>query len=310
VHLFITGIGSFIGQALVAACNRRGMRVSGIDARPIDRPDCRVADIRAANLAEFVPENIDAIVHLAAVSRDSDSRGKAAHCFDINVMGTLNVAEAARARRARKLVFASSEWVYEGSRSSGESTEDEPIDAAALRSEYALSKYVSEANLRQAFANGLCPATVLRFGIIYGPRPTNWSAVEALVHAAATQDEIRVGSTRTARRYIHVDDVADAILASLELPGFEIVNVQGPRLVSLGEIVELGAHLSGRSPRVVETQPATPSIRRVSDEKARRLLDWRARMGIEDGIRSLLPALGLADASPRARTAAQSRGAA
>ena len=310
MHLFVTGIGSFIGQALVAACDRRDVRVSGIDLRQIDRPDCRVADIRASNLADFVPEDVDAIVHLAAVSRDSDSRGKAAHCFDINVMGTLNVVEAARKRRARKLVFASSEWVYEGAGETAESTENDPIDAAALRSEYALSKYVSEANLRQAFGNGLCPTTILRFGIIYGPRPTNWSAVEALVHAAAKQDEIRVGSARTARRYIHVDDVAGAILASAGLPGFEVVNIQGPRLVSLGEIVELGGRVSGRSPRVVETQPATPSIRRVSDEKARRLLDWRARMEIEDGIRSLLPALGIADASRRAGAAAHSRGAA
>jgi len=59
----------------------------------------------------------------------------------------------------------------------------EYIDASQLNSEYALSKYVSEQNLRQKFQHGFCPTTILRFGIIYGSRKHNWSAVESLFHA-------------------------------------------------------------------------------------------------------------------------------
>ena len=302
MHIFVTGAGSFIGKALIDACDARDIRVTGIDLNPTERPGCSVANIGAADIALRIPEGVDAIVHLAAISRDTDSRGRAAECFSVNVMGTLNLVEAARQRNVGQFIFASSEWVYDGSDGDREQGEDDVIDAARLTSEYALSKYVSEINLRQAYARGFCAATILRFGIVYGPRKENWAAVEALLNAVATLDEIKVGSCKSARRYIHVRDVAAAILASVGVPGFEVINVQGPRLVSLGDVVEASARLIGRTPSIVETAANSPSIRRVSDEKAIRLLGWRAQMDIESGLETLLPALGLTAAGLRQTT--------
>ena len=280
-------------QALLSACDEWKIRVTGIDLHPPDRPDCFVADICGPDLADHIPDGIDAIIHLAAISRDADSQGRASACFSVNVMGTLNLIEAARTRGVDQFIFASSEWVYDGADGSDAQREDNPLDAARLTSEYALSKYVSEINLRQAFARGFCPATVLRFGIVYGPRADHWSAVESLLHTVATQDDVRVGSLATARRYIHVDDIASAILASAGLPGFEILNIQGPRLVSLGDIIESSARVLGRTPNVIETDADRPSVRWVSDEKALQLLGWRAEVDLVDGLKSLLPALGL-----------------
>ena len=97
IHIFVTGFGSFVGEALLRACDARGIAVTGIDARAGARADCAVADIRSPTLAEHIPENVDAVVHLAALSRDSDCRDSPAECFDINVMGTLNVIEAGAA---------------------------------------------------------------------------------------------------------------------------------------------------------------------------------------------------------------------
>jgi UDP-glucose 4-epimerase len=261
----VTGAGSFIGTALAAQCRARHIDVVGIDAHPPEGSGWLRADIRASDVADVIPDGAEAIVHLAALSRDPDCRDKAQACFDVNVMGTLNLIRAAKVRNVKQ---------------------------------YALSKYVSENNLRQQAGHGLCQATVLRFGIVYGPRRTNWSAVEALLNAVAITDEVRVGSRATARRFIHVADVAEGILAALgQAHPYNIFNIQGPSLVTLGDVIECSAEILGRSPRIVETDPGAPSVRAVSSRKAAVALGWSARIGIRDGLADVARHLGLSIAA-------------
>lgn len=285
MRLFVTGAASFIGAQLLRQSAAKGIDVVGVDVHP--SPGIQSADIRNGNIGDVIPENADAVIHLAALSRDADCRNNGYACFDVNVMGTLNLMNAAQARNVRQFIFASSEWVYDSFVPGIDKTEDDAIDAGRLTSEYAFSKYVGENNLRQKYQHGFCATTILRFGIVYGPRRENWSAVESLFNAVATKDEVTVGSRSTSRRFVHVSDVAGAILASLGTSGFEIVNVQGSRMIALGEIIDTSARLLGRSPKVRETAPDSPNVRPVSAAKAERLWGWRARMGLEEGLSTL-----------------------
>lgn len=293
MKIFLTGAGSFIGAEVLRLCDQRGIAVQAIDSRPVDRADAVVADIRSPDIAELIPQGADAIIHLAALSRDPDCRDRGYTCFDVNVMGTLNLVEAAKARNARQFIFASSEWVYDVFPPNVVKTEEDPINPALLTSEYAFSKLVSENNLRQKFAHGFCPTSVLRFGIVYGPRKANWSAAESLLNAVATQDEVSVGAKATARAFIHVTDIAEGILAAVGLPGFEILNLQGPRLVPLGEVIEISQSLVGRKPAIRETAADKPNIRLVSGDKARRLMNWQPRIEIREGLSDVAEFLGL-----------------
>lgn len=289
--LFLTGCASFVGRELIRVCDQRGIDVSGIDLMAQERAGFHAADLRDAAIANLIPEGVDAVVHLGALSRDPDCRNNAARCFDVNVMGSLNVMAAAQARGAKQMIFASSEWVYDRFADDTEKTEDDAIDALALTSEYALSKLVAEANLRQKAQHGFCAATILRFGIIYGPRAANWSAFEAMVNAVATQDEVKVGSLRTARRFIHVTDIAEAMLAAVGRSGSETFNIQGPALLELGAIIDEAKRQTGRNPRVTETAPDAPNRRPVSSAKATAQLGWRARIGLAEGVASVLPSI-------------------
>lgn len=258
----------------------------------VNHPGCTVADICSPTIANYIPQNVDAIVHFAALSLDPDCRDNAYRCFDANVMGPLNLIQAAKSRDAKQFIFASSEWVYDRFEEGVPKTEDDVIDISRLTSEYALSKLVSEANLRQKYSHGFCATTILRFGIIYGPRPANWSAVESLLHAVATQDEVTVGSLGTGRRFIHVSDIAAALIASVSLDGFNIINIQGSQIVTLGDIIETARKLVRRDPVVTEKTPNQVSLRTVSDERAKRLLGWQAAVQLEDGLRSVLEFIG------------------
>ena len=292
MKLFITGAASFVGAELKAQCRAQGIEFAGIDA-VADGPDTGVADIRAADLAQAIPDNVDAVVHLAAVSRDPDCRRDPVQCYDINVAGTVNVYEAARARGARQLIFASTEWVYDSFEPGRAKCEDDAIDLRKLTSDYAISKLAAEAALFARHQQTGMPVTVLRFGIIYGPRRTNWSAVEALLAAVAKGDRVEVGARATARCFIHVTDIARGILASVGREDYEVFNIQGDAPVKLGDVIDASGRLLGRRPEIIETNAVAPNVRNVSNAKARAVLGWQPQIGISAGLATVADFLDL-----------------
>jgi len=290
--IFITGSEGFVGKELVKKCHSLGYKTVCVDLPKVQRSGYFSADINKPEIAEFIPEGADAIIHLAALSRDSDCKNKAYECFTINVMGTLNLMQAAEQRNVKQFIFASTEWVYENFVEGEEKTEDSIINIANHTSEYALSKLVSEANFRQKSKHGFCPVTILRFGIIYGSRKDNWSAVESLFNQVRTQDKITVGSLRTGRCFINVSDIVEGIVKSIGLPGFNIINLESNRLLRLGEVIETSKKILNKNPEIVETTPNNISIRPVSNKKAKELLHWEPKISLEQGLRDLNAFLG------------------
>lgn len=282
--LFLTGSESFIGRALISRCHALGIEVTGVDRAVPENGNVKQIDIRDHAVADAIPEGAT-VVHLAAISRDSDCRADPRAAFDINVHGTLNISAAAQKRRAKQIVFASSEWVYGDVRNDAVQHEESPVNVTAVKSEYALTKIVGEQCLRLGCT--LPAVTVLRFGIVYGPRPSNWSAVESLFNAARTQDEITIGAARTARRFIHVEDIVSGILASRASAGFETYNLTGDALISLGDVVKASAQLWNRPVKIVETNPGQPSIRNPDNTRARTRLQWTPQFDLAAGLADL-----------------------
>ncbi len=284
MSVFLTGSESFIGRVVVQRCKELGIDVSGIDSNSPGNTISHRADIRDPEIADLIPEGAT-VVHLAAISRDPDCRSDPKGAFDINVTGTLNVAQAAQQRRASQLIFASSEWVYGDVANDEVQHEDSSIDVTSMTSEYALSKIVTEQLLKLSFSS--LAVTVLRFGIVYGPRPSNWSAVEHLFEAVRTKEEVTVGALATARRFIHVDDIVSGILASRGRTGFDVFNVSGDRPVTLGEVIEESCRLLGRKVVITEKAPDQPSVRNPDNSKARSRLGWKPQIDLVTGLTDL-----------------------
>jgi nucleoside-diphosphate-sugar epimerase len=287
MKIAITGAESFIGRALIEFLRGRGDEVVGIDMAPPSLPGGVTKDIRSPELADHLPEGADAVIHLAAVSREPDCAGDPRLAFDINVTGTANVIASARRRNAKQVVFASSEWVYGDVANDAVQDEDTVIDPRRVLNEYAASKLAGEMALNVAVRRGLAAGTVLRFGIVYGPRPANWSAVEALLNTVRTKDEVTVGSLGTARRFIHVRDIASGIAAAIGQTGFGIFNLAGAELVTLARVIDLSCAATHRRPRIAERDPAAVSIRNPVSAKAIRELLWRPAVAIDQGIPEL-----------------------
>lgn len=290
MKIFVTGVEGFVGKELSAQCRARGIDVVGVDIVPGAKPNYYQADIRSKEIGELIPEGVDALIHLAGLSRDDDCKGRAYDCFDINVIGTLNLMNAAVKRGVKQFIFASSEWVY-NEHTGGEVNEETPIDIAKHTSAYALSKLVSEANLRQQFQSGPYAVTILRFGIIYGPRPKSWSAVESLMSTVRHQEEVTVGSLKSGRRFIHVSDIARGIIQACGLPGFHIINLTGNKVITLKDIIEASQLILKKQVVIHEKNPSDVSIRNPSNLAAKRLIGWEPIVDLYRGMESLVSIL-------------------
>lgn len=299
MQVVVVGAEGFIGKELQRRCRIKNIEVVGIDIVPSEHLGHIQMDIRSQEIERAIPQDVDILIHLAAISRHQDCLNDVQTAFDINVNGTLNLMRAAQARRVKQFIFASSEWVYGGVRNADVQTEESAIDANRVTSAYALTKIIDERLLRIAHLGGFCPVTVLRFGIVYGPRPSNWSAVEALFHAVRTQETVTVGSLMTARRFIHVSDIAEGILSAFGQGGFEILNISGDRLITLREVIEQSARILGRRPQIVEQTPQQISIRNPDNRKAREILGWKPTIDLVSGLQSLLEPSGLVTAGAR-----------
>jgi len=287
--IVITGSESFVGKVLIKQCIEKKIPVIGIDLVDVTHSDYvyHQIDIRDPKIQEIIPENIDAIIHLAALSRDADCKGKGYDCFDVNVMGTLNLINAAKAKNTKQFIFASSEWVYDKFEQDEVKDEDDVINISNQTSEYALSKIVSEVNLKQQFLNGFCSVTILRFGIIYGPRKNNWSAVESIFNQVKNKSEITVGSLNNGRRFIHVEDISSGIIKSIGLNGFNIINLTGEDLITIDKLILECEKICSKKISIIEKDPRMKNIRNPSNKRAKHILNWYPKISLREGLMSI-----------------------
>jgi len=289
MKILITGSESFIGKELIRQCKDKKIEIVGMDIIPKENSDYEYyqLDIKSSKLMENIPNDIDILVHLAALSRDSDCKGKAYECFENNVIGTLNMIKYALSRNVKQFIFSSSEWVYDELVNSELINEDHLINSQSLTSEYALSKLTSEINLHQQYLQNPIDITILRFGIIYGPRKSNWSAIESIASQVKNNNLIEVDSLKNARRFAHVYDIVNGIIKSFNLKGFNIINLTGDNMISIKDIIKTSERIFEKTVDIKERNPSKINIRNPSNKKAKKFINWSPKINLEEGIKTI-----------------------
>lgn len=308
MNLLVTGGAGFIGSHLAARRLERGDRVVVLDdfndfydpalkranvAGFASHPRYRLVegDIRDRALVfrTFAEEGFDAVAHLAARAGVRPSLSQPVLYEEVNCVGTLHLLEAA-VRYGRPLfVFASSSSVY-GINSKLPFSEDDPIDRPI--SPYATTKRAGELHVFTAHHLHLLRAFCLRFFTVYGPRQRPEMAIARFIRSIEEGVAIPFyGDGGSRRDYTYIDDIEDGIEAALDRgpseSGFEIVNLGGASPVTLSELVAEIESATGRKARL-DRQPPQPGdvpVTYASVEKAERLLGFRARVPLAEGIR-------------------------
>lgn len=228
-RVVVTGNEGYVGGVLVPVLQGRGHEVSGIDsglfadrlAGPPPEVPTVHQDIR--DVPGDVFAGVDAVVHLAALSNDPLGDLDPDWTREVNLAGTVRLAELARAAGVRRFVFASSCIMY-GAADGATADERAALDP---RTDYARSKVAAERALLELAGDGFSPV-LLRNGTIYGagPRPRLDTVFNDFVATAVTEGRVVVrGDGRQWRPVVDLRDVAAAFAAAVEAPA-EVVHAE------------------------------------------------------------------------------------
>jgi UDP-glucose 4-epimerase len=286
-NILLTGSESFVASFLVKKLKKK-YNIIGIDFIKKSKNTKFKIDITKNFIEKFNTVKIDYIVHLASISRDQDCAKDPIKCFKTNVIGTLNLIKLANIKKVKNFIFASTQWVYDYSSNKEIKNNNSLINIQNVHSEYALSKLVSEINLKQNFKKNKINSTILRFGIIYGPRENNLSALEAIFYNTIKNNKIEIGSKKTGRNFIHINDICDGVIKSINKRGYNVINLEGDKFISLSDIVNQSSILLNKKIIVIEKNPKKPSIRIVSNSSAKNIINWRPKYNLNKGLKSLL----------------------
>lgn len=303
-RILVTGGAGFIGSHLVDALLAEGWHVTAVDnfdpfyARAIKQSNIAAhmaspaytlidADIGdTATLGARVPGSFDAIVHLAAKAGVRPSIADPLAYQRVNVAGTQNLLELARARGIPQFVFASSSSVY-GVNPRVPWREDDHVLQPI--SPYASTK-VSGELLGHVYAHLYGIRFVgLRFFTVYGPRQRPDLAIHAFARRMLAGQPVPLfGDGSTRRDYTYIADIVSGVQSAIayDRSPYEIVNLGNNRTVSLAGMVEQLAQALGVRP-TIERHPEQPGdVPRTwaSIDKAGTLLGYAPHTAFEDGI--------------------------
>jgi len=293
--VLVTGVAGFIGSNLAERLLREGYRVVGLDNLAYgiceqipSSVEFHKADVRSADIYSLF-DKVDIVFHLAAKNCIADCQNDPVETADINVTGTANVFEAARRAKIKKLIYAESSSIYEGSKLLPTPEEDERPETFYAASKMA-TKFFAEAYARWY---GL-KWTALRYFCVYGPRqdyrrtiPPVFSAF--IIKLLKNEPPVIYGSGKKRRDFIHVNDVNDFHLLSLrdERTTGQVFNLGSGENYSVNEIFQIVRGLldSKLEPNYKPDLPGEALTTLANIDKAKKL-GWSPRVGLKEGLRS------------------------
>ena len=306
----VTGGAGFIGSNLVDALLARGDEVTVVDDLSTGRRgnlDGALAagaelvelDIRdAAALSALAAERrFETVFHLAAQIDVRKSLEDPAFDAAINVGGTANVLDAARAAESGRVVFVSTGGAIYGEGEGQQLPLDEST-AIAPFSAYGQSKYAAEGYLALYERLYGLSSIALRLGNVYGPRqdPLGEAGVIAIfcgLLQSGGRPTIFGDGTQT-RDYIYVGDVVAAALTAAGSDVTGPVNLGTGIETNVLELAEALGRLGGAENFEPEfAPPRAGEVQRITLDagRAERELAWRPQTGLDDGLRLTLDSI-------------------
>lgn len=289
----VTGAAGFVGKKLTTRLLESGFEVLALD---ITDPEIDGATFKYCDISrEWTDSPLDlpeglVVVHLAALSTDPLCKNDPIAALNINLTGTARIVNRANERKCSKFIFASSEWVYPETDKEHLQLEDEELSLENLKSLYAMTKLMGENLIRS-----ICtiPFTILRFGIVYGPRKKPGSAPESIAFKISKGEDVSIGAGKTARRFIYVDDLVDGIKLAVEEnpnPTNEVYNLAGEKLISLNEVAQETIAFTGSKSQIIDCG-SIPSIRNPETSKFHNHFDTKPLIPFSEGIQKCIVAM-------------------
>jgi UDP-glucuronate 4-epimerase len=245
-NILVTGAAGLVGAAVVRRLAADGELIVATDRRDAPVPGgvsfvaVDLAD-RPALTALFEAHAVETVIHCGAISGPMVAAGNPHLVMAVNVGGTLNLAEAARKAGITRFIAMSSVSVYGDQATLDPVTETAPLNAVDV---YGASKIAMEAVLRAYRYDLGLPTIVLRLASVYGPGRKTDCFIRDLIRSATSGSAVSLFEEDGYRRqFIHVDDVARAIVQSIATPTWDdfAYNIGGGEWLTERDVAALAA---------------------------------------------------------------------
>jgi 2-alkyl-3-oxoalkanoate reductase len=311
----VTGASGSLGSAVVQRLRQQGHQVRGFERRspdtPVDGVEFVIGDLADSSAIDRAVEGMEIVIHCAAAMKGPWSEHEAS-----TIHGTQNVIDACKKHGVKQLVHISSLSVIDWAGMSGNGVVDENValePRAEERGAYTRAKLEAERRVTQAAQQGL-PCVILRPGQIFGGKIP-------LINGAVARDVaggwLVLGDGKLELPLVYLEDVVDAIVAAVDkkLRNGEIIHIIDPDPLTQRDVLQL----AGNNKRVVHVpRPIVFALGKVSEialravgkqspigtyrlksalaqlhygsDRAEKLLGWRPRIGVREGVRRSLSA--------------------
>lgn len=303
--VLVTGADGFIGSHLTEALVRSGADVTAmalynsfdshgwLDDLPDNiRSQLNLirGDVRDSAFVNRVMRGQAAVFHLAALIAIPYSYAAAQSYVETNILGTVNVLEAARQWETERVVQTSTSEVY-GTALTMPISESHPLQG---QSPYSASKIGADM-MAESYARSFdVPVVILRPFNTYGPRQSERAIIPTIIRQALDPNcqAIMVGDTSPIRDLTFVEDTAAAFMAagSAELEFGHAYNAGTQRAVTVSDVLDLVLELSGTKKPVHRDErrlrPQNSEVRALLADPSRleSKTGWRAQTSLRDGV--------------------------
>ncbi len=299
MQVLITGGAGFIGAALANRLVSLGHHVRVLDDLSAGDPaqlDSRViftrGDVRDIPKLWSLMQGVDCVYHLAARVSVPESILFPREYNDVNVGGTVSVMEAIRTVGVKRVILASSGTVY------GEQPNQPLRETMAPNppAPYAVTKIASEYYLFTLGALYGVETVALRIFNAYGPGqplPVSYPPVipQFLRQILGGGSVVIHGNGTQTRDFVYIDDVVQALVAAAKAPADgQIINVGSGQETSINDLVATLEKVTGKSAHVLYNPQASGGVSRMVADltRARKLLGYKPRVSLEEGIRRMI----------------------
>ena len=313
MRIFVTGMTGFLGDQLATKLLERGHTL-GTMARNVasaDRPIAQNTEsmIRGEKrkgvsyyygdltdylniqdiLSNFKP---DVIIHLAAQTSVAYSFTHSTEVFNVNFLGAVNMAEAARRTlpKLKKFIFSGSVEEY-GIQDKFPSKETAELRAA---SPYGVAKIASEKYLKYLFDAYGFPSVIFRNANSYGRRYNHQFVIESIIYQMYQgKSPIKLGDPKPIRDFVFEPDLLSAYVLAAESKNKKIlgesINIGIGKAISIKELAEKIAKITGYKGKIKwnsfpKRQLEIPRLQ-IDNSKAKKLLKWKPKYTLDEGLK-------------------------
>jgi NAD dependent epimerase/dehydratase len=301
--VLVTGAGGFIGGHLVARLVRDGADVRAfarynsrnergtldwLESDVMAEVEVALGELRDLESVERSVAGAEVVLHLGAQIAIPYSFVNPRDFFEVNALGSLNVAQAALRHGVQRVVHTSTSEVY-GSARTIPITEEHPLEP---QSPYAASKVAADKLMDSFHRSYELPVTVLRPFNTYGPHQSARAVIPTIISQALAGGPVRLGSLHPRRDLTFVEDTVAGFVAAATAPAAvgRTIQLGTNHDVSVGELVEQVGGILGRELEVEtdrsRVRPAASEVERLisSPALAEELMGWKPAVSLHDGL--------------------------